>query len=214
MLDGGGGVDVAYMDFRKAFDSMSHCRLLKKLQAYGIKGKLLTWIGDFLTVRKQRVLVNGKESSWCNVSSSIPQGSVLDPVLFVVFINDLTDDIDSNVKICAEDTKLYRQVDKLSDHTAMQADLEALKNWSEKWRCVLMTRNAVMHLGSHPEGQPYQLGQKVMPAIECERDLGVLVDRELKFHQNNRDIGKSKPTSWANPSLFYDQKSKTDNATL
>ena len=93
---------------------MPQCRLLKKLQAYGIKGKLLTWIGDFLIERKQRVLVNGEGSSWCNVSSGIPQGSVLGPVLFVIFINDLPDDINSNVKIYADDTKIYRHVDTLT----------------------------------------------------------------------------------------------------
>ena len=73
--------------------------------------------------------------SWCNVSSGIPQGSVLGPVLFVIFVNVLPDDIDSTVKIYADDTKIYTiQASALSDHTTMQADLEALKNWSQKWQ--------------------------------------------------------------------------------
>lgn len=184
MLDEGGGVDVAYMDFKKAFDCVPHCRLLRKLKAYGIKGKLLAWIEDFLTGRTQRVLVNGKESSWCDITSGIPQGSVLGPVLFVLFINDLPDDLDGSVKIYADDTKIYRQILTLHDHHAMQDDLDRLNTWSEKWQLRFNENKCkVMHLGKQLEVQPYKLGDSDMTVTECERDLGVLVDRELKFHQ-------------------------------
>ena len=184
MLDEGGGVDVAYMDFKKAFDCVPHCRLLRKLEAYGIKGKVLEWIEDFLTRRRQRVLVNGEESSWCDITSGIPQGSVLGPVLFVIFINDLPDDIDGKVKMYADDTKMYRRITTSQDRQVMQADLERLDAWSKKWQLHFNEKKCkVMHLGKQEKEESYNLGNSVMSVTEGERDLGIFVDRELKFHQ-------------------------------
>ena len=118
--------------------------------------------------------------------------------------------------ICADDTKIYRQVNTRSDHTAMQADLEKLKNWSEKWQLRFNDKKCkVMHLGKHLEGHPYQLGQAVMSATECERDLGVLVDRELKFHQHTtRTVKRTNQIFGLIRRSFYDQESKIDYATL
>ena len=107
LLDSGAPIDVIYLDFRKAFDTVPHQRLIRKLKAYGITGKLLNWISDFLSGREQRVVVNGNLSSWASILSGIPQGSVLGPILFVVFINDLPDVVRSSVKIFADDTKLF-----------------------------------------------------------------------------------------------------------
>ena len=103
-------VDVIYLDYRKAFDSVPYLRLYEKLNKYNINGQIKTWIRDFLKDRKQRVVVNGKYSQVEDVTSGVPQGSVLGPLLFLLFVNDLPDDVQSVLKLLADDSKLYRKV--------------------------------------------------------------------------------------------------------
>ena len=102
--------------------------------AYGVEGDLLNWIQHFLMGRKQRVSVNGILSDWVIVLSGIPQGSVLGPILFVIFINDLPDMVKSTAKIFADDTKIFNRILNRDDHQQMQADLNYLVKWSEEWQ--------------------------------------------------------------------------------
>ena len=97
---------MAYFDFAKAFDTVHTKGLLAKIQSYGIHGNILKWLASFLTQRRQRVLVNGKSSGWCNVLSGVPQGSVLCPILFIIFINDMPDKITIMIQLLADDTKM------------------------------------------------------------------------------------------------------------
>ena len=106
-IEVGNPIDTIYLDFQKAFDSVPHERLLRKLQAYGVTGYLLQWIRAFLSDRKQQVVVRGCRSEWVAVTSGVPQGSVLGPLLFLVYINDLPEVVSSSIKIFADDTKLY-----------------------------------------------------------------------------------------------------------
>ena len=133
ILDKGGEINSIYMDFMKAFDKVPHGRLIHKLRAYGLHIKICDWVENFLYNRKQCVLVNGKSSKWHRVTSGIPQGSVLGPVLFVIFINDMPESVKSDVFLYADDTKLFREINSESDADTIQEDLDHLYTWSEKW---------------------------------------------------------------------------------
>jgi len=105
ILDKGDSVDVLFLDFKKAFDSVPHERLLRKIHAYGLRGNLFNWMQSFLKGRKQRVSVNGSFSEWSDVLSGIPQGSVLGPLFFTIYINDLSPLMKNKVLLFADDTK-------------------------------------------------------------------------------------------------------------
>ena len=178
-----------YLDFRKAFDSLLHQRLLKKVEAHGIDGSLLRWIESFLTGRRQRVNVNGGMSSWEEVHSGIPQGSVLGPILFVIFINDLPDVVDCYVKIFADDTKVFTQVNDEEDCRNLQRDLENLSQWSDKWQLKFnVSKCGVMHYGNQPTQQIYTMSEegdrRELGVLTEEKDLGVKFDPSLKFSKH------------------------------
>ena len=189
MLDEGGSIDVVYLDFRKAFDSVPHQRLLKKAEAYGIRGKLLLWIESFLTGRKQRVIVNGGKSTWADVVSGIPQGSVLGPILFLIFIDDLPDSIEGLVKIFADDTKVFSAIHDEEDSKSLQKDLDSLSEWSDKWQLRFnVSKCGVMYYGNRSEKCTYSMEEggvrRDLGELTEEKDLGVTFDPTLTFSRH------------------------------
>ena len=124
--------DVVYFDFSKAFDSIPHTRLLLKLQAYGINGQLLSWFKSFLTGRRQCVKINGVLSSWVQVSSGVPQGSILGPLLFSLYVNELPSLVSSQLLMFADDIKLYRTIRSSEDCLVLQNDINILLDWSKR----------------------------------------------------------------------------------
>ena len=127
-LDESKSVDIIYLDFQKAFDKVPHSRLLSKLQAHGITGNILKWLQDWLTDRKQRVVINGTSSEWQNVISGVPQGSVLGPILFLVYVNDIDEGLSCKISKFADDTKIASRVITTTDKEAFQTNLERLNN--------------------------------------------------------------------------------------
>ena len=121
------------MDFQKCFDTVPHNRLIHKLKAYGITEEILLWITDFLIGRKQRVSIPNTMSNWLTVLSGIPQGSVLGPLLFVIFVNELPKIVKSTVYLFADDTKIFRSINNHDDPKILQDDLNILQNWSNTW---------------------------------------------------------------------------------
>ena len=119
-------VDIIYLDFQKAFDTVPHERLLNQLQRYGISGNVHSWIKSYLNQRTQKVRVNGQFSSSSKVLSGVPQGSVLGPVLFLIFISDMTPLIQNFVSIYADDTKLFSYLLDNQTASTVQEDLNML----------------------------------------------------------------------------------------
>ena len=129
-----GQADIVFLDFAKAFDSVPHERLLLKADYYRIRNKTNTWLQSFLTGRSQRVAINGSASSWSPVVSGVPQGTVLGPILFLMFINDLLTNATSGIKVFAEDCVLYHPINSVSNHFALQCDLDQLEKWAYTWQ--------------------------------------------------------------------------------
>lgn len=132
-LDQGKEIEGVYFDFQKAFDSVPHKRLLLKLEKIGIKNKSLNWKKDFLENRYQ-VWLNGALSNIIQVKSGIPQGSVLGPILFIIYVNDNPDNIKSNIMLFADDAKLFQSITiNQVDDTLLREDLQYLETWSDHW---------------------------------------------------------------------------------
>ena len=191
-LDESSSFDCIYYDFAKAFDSVPHARLLVKLEAYGIKGKLLDWVKAFLSQRKQRVVVNSSKSAWADVSSGVPQGSVLGPVLFLVYINDIEDAIRNILRLFADDTKLFGCTNTDTDIEDLQLDNDDLNDWSGKWLLKFnVGKCCTLHYGYNNPNHTYQMYengiQKEIVNSDTVKDLGITFDTELKFRKHIND---------------------------
>ena len=182
--DENGIIDDINMYFMKAFDQVLHRRLVRKCQSYGITGDILLWIEAFLKDRRQKVVVNGSSSDWCDVISGVPQGSVIAALLFVIYINDLPENIKSHIFLFADDCKFFRQIATPEDINIMQADLDKLYEWSQKWLLTFHPEKCVnlrISLSKDPGTHTYHLGDNNLKNVEEVRDLGVNVDSKLKF---------------------------------
>ena len=181
LYDKGIATDEIFLDFAKAFDKVPHQRLLYKLHKQGISGNMLCWIESFLSNRYQSVRVRNTLSEKCRVLSGVPQGSVLGPILFLVYINDLPSNILANIKLFADDSKLYKGIKHISDAEKLQDDLDTLYEWTQVWG--MKFNSSKCHVIHHRKNNPkyiYHLNGHLIHPSKCEKDLGVLISDTLQ----------------------------------
>ena len=170
LLENGDPIDVVYTDFAKAFDRVPHQRLLQKMKSLGIVGNTLNWVKSFLSGRRQRVRVENQYSLWKAVMSGIPQGSVLGPILFVLFINDMPDVCTSTCQLFADDAKKFKKVRSQEDVDVLQDDLRKLHDWSTKWQLPFnLDKCKVLHLGRSNQKHVYVMDGKMLDSITEEK---------------------------------------------
>lgn len=183
-VDRGEPVDIIYFDFAKAFDKVSHGKLICKLRKYGISGSILNWVKSWLDDRCQRVVINGDTSSWEKVLSGVPQGSVLGPLLFLIFIDDIDEMVISKCLKFADDTKIYNQVVSEGDRLKIQDDINKLSSWGKDWDMTYnVNKCKVVHLGNNNPKFSYKLNDILIQEVDQEKDLGVLIDYKFKFNE-------------------------------
>ena len=188
-LDSGKSVDVAYFDYAKAFDKVSHRLLLVKLKGYGIGGRLLAWLEAYLRDRKQRVVVGNASSSWLEVLSGTTQGTVLGFLLFLLYINDLpkscSEDDESLVVLLADDTKTFQEIERdeaqqAENQEALQNRINRIAQWASKWQMEINpSKSKVMHIGRDNPGLPYSIDGTEIESISTEKDIGFWITDDL-----------------------------------
>ena len=199
-IDKGHGVDCVYMDYQKAFDTVPHKRLISKLKSYNLGEEMISWIQNYLSGRKQQVSINGANSNWHTVSSGIPQGSVIGPILFVIYINDLPDLVKSNVYLFADDTKLFNIIKDQTDRDTLQNDLQKLTKWSETWLLKFHPDKCkFMHIGKNepPDDFNYNLMNTPLNQVHQEKDIGVTLDDKITFECHISDKVKKANSMFA-----------------
>ena len=194
-LDSGKELRVIFCDISKAFDRVWHRGLLFKLEKYGISGNLLKWFENYLYGRAQRVVLNGNNSDWKEIRAGVPQGSILGPLLFVIFINDIVDDIDATIKLFADDTSIYLEVDNPRDSAEiLNGDIDKIHKWSEKWlvkfnpnktETMVISRKALKPV--HP---PLLMNQHVLNEVTNHKHLGIILSNNGLWHEHVDHIVK------------------------
>ena len=189
-IDRGGQTDTILLDYAKAFDKVPHQRLVMKLYYYGIRGRTLIWIQNFLANRTQQVAVEGEKSETADVTSGVPQGSVLGPTLFLVYINDIGDNITSKLRLFADDTILYRSIRNSTDTRILQEDLERLQAWEQQWQMEFNVNKChVLSVTNKKKPHPpnYHLHGHRLEEVDSAKYLGVELTKKLSWgkHVNN-----------------------------
>ena len=199
-------VDILFLDYQKAFDTVPHHRLIRQVESFGIEGLALKWIKEFLTNRRQRVRVNDSTSSWKPVISGIPQGSILGPILFTLYVNDIPAQLQSIISMYADDTKLFSALISNDSTNTLISDLKILEEWAEKFQMRFHPDKChVMHIGSNNPQQQYTMTkgdqQHTLETVTTEKDLGVLKEKlnysehiNIKVNKANQILGCIKHT--------------------
>ena len=192
MVSGLGSVDAVFLDFAKAFDKVSKAHLLYKLECYGIKGQILNWLRDFLTSRKQRLVIEGQASHWLSVTSRVPQGSILAWAFAVPCMHQRSSLLSNscNSYLFADDTVLHRHIENRSDCDLLQEDLTSASDWCKSWLVTLKTEKCeVLHITrkKDPIICQYSLNNILLPEVDHHKHLGLWLEPPLSwdYHINS-----------------------------
>ena len=182
-------IDIAYFDFAKAFDKVPRCALLNKLSRFRISGQQINLFQSYLSDRYQRVALQGTYSDSLQVLSGVPQGSILGPLLFLVYIDDIPQCIkhDSKVAIFADDSKLFKIIEKPSDKFSFQQDLTQLSIWSDTWEmCLSIPKCKALNISRKktPTKREYHLNGSPLATVSEIKDLGITVTNTLQWSQH------------------------------
>jgi ribonuclease P/MRP protein subunit RPP40 len=192
MLDEDSSVDVIYFDLQKAFDKVPHDILIKKIIETGVEIDIVNWIENWLTDRQQRVVVDGECSDWAIVDSGVPQGSILGPLLFSIFINDIDNNLKNTILKFADDTKLWGKVDSDEERNLMQKDIDTLEFWSKMNKMPFnVPKCKVLHLGKNNAQRNYTLMGISLSNTDEEKDLGVVFDNKFTPSINCKKVCKA-----------------------
>ena len=202
--------DIILLDFSKAFGKVSHMDILYKIRHYGISGKTNSWISAFLSGRNQQVVVNNQSSQTATVISGVPQGTVLGPMLFLLYINDISDNVDSLMRLFADDSLVYRELCSPEDHWILEQDLNKLHTWACVWQMNFnVTKCAVVSVTTKkkPFIHDYMMDGQQIPRSENQDYLGVTINNKLSWkphitktkNKANRTLGLIRRTLHAAP---------------
>jgi hypothetical protein len=214
IIDSRGQVDCIYLDLSKAFDSVSHRLLLHKLTTYGVGRALLAWIGSYLSNRRQRCNVGSQYSNWSKVTSGVPQGSILGPLLFLLYINDMPRAIasqDCYLALYADDAKLYRQIIDNDDTMDLQIELDHITEWSNTWELNFNSSKCkYMRISRKtlPIRTAYTMGQTRLERVNSFVDLGIIIQDNLLWDEHINNMIKR-----ANRNLWFIKRSIGIHAT-
>ena len=215
-LDEGKEVRAVFCDISKAFDRVWHRGILYKLQAVGISGSLLQWFTDYLANRKQRVVLPGAASNWLFIKAGVPQGSILGPLLFLLYINDIVEDIQSTVRLFADDTSLYVIVDDPpTAANQLYSDLAKINSWAKKWLVTFDPSKSESVVFSRkrnkPNHPPLSMNQELINEVTSHKHLGLIFSNDCSWHEHF-DYIKSK--AWFRINIMRKLKFKLDRKSL
>ena len=215
-LDTGKEVRVVFCDISKAFDRVWHEGLLLKLEAAGITGSLLTWFRSYLTNRKQRVVLPGVQSNWNYIRAGVPQGSILGPLLFLLFINDIVTDIGSNIRLFADDTSLYMIVDNpTATAELLNLDLEKIIEWAKTWLVTFNPLKTEALLISRKLIKPYHsslhMDNQIIDEVDTHKHIGIYLSSDCSWHKH---IDYVKEKAWTRINAMRKFKFELDRKSL
>ena len=195
-FDGGHEVRSVFLDMSKAFDKVWHNGLIFKLNQNATPGNLLPTLSDFLKFRKQRMVLNGELSTWSNTEAGVPQGSIVVPILFLIYINDLSDGLTTNARLFADYVSLFSVVDNINvSATNLNSDLSKINVWANQWKVtinpdpnkqaqeVIFSRK--IKKTSHP---PLNFNNDSVKQVQFQKHFGVYLDGKLGFCEHLRNM--------------------------